>query len=258
MFSYTAEVRALVPLVQLISKKGEKRVQFSPPPNPFDTLVDRWRGADHTAGGNTLISHQPHTSCLQEETCAVSVCACTWPASDVLQTGGAVRTAPNVRFSRCKNAQRMSKQAYAEFSRLICAAAMIRLHCGARAKDGRRRWGGVGGFWAGLGWQTKRTARRCGDSASAFTQAGGRGRGGDRKVRGVIESPCPSHRAHTWRHVHAHTQTLTHTPSPDRHKSLWLNASAAAARVLNAARRGFIPWRRHCHGTHTLTHTFSS
>lgn len=79
------------------SAKGEKRVHF--PLNPFDTRVDRWRGADHTAGGNTLISHQPHTSCLEEETCTVSVCA--RPTSDVLKTGGAAMTrkkAPKVRF----------------------------------------------------------------------------------------------------------------------------------------------------------------
>lgn len=79
------------------SAKGEKRVHF--PLNPFDTLVDRWRGADHTAGGNTLISHQPHTSCLEEETCAVSECA--WPTSDVFKTGGAAmpcKKAPNVCF----------------------------------------------------------------------------------------------------------------------------------------------------------------
>lgn len=49
------------------------------------------------------------------------------------------------------------------------------------------RWTGEvggGGIWAGLGWQTKGAARRRGDSASAFTQAGGYERGGDRKVRG--------------------------------------------------------------------------
>lgn len=215
MFSYTAEVRALVPLVQLISKKGEKRVQFSPPPNPFDTLVDRWRGADHTAGGNTLISHQPHTSCLQEETCAVSVCACTWPASDVLQTGGAVRTAPNVRFSRCKNARRMSKQAYAEFSRLICAAAMIRLHCGARAKDGRRRWGvGGGGCRGVLGGAWLADKENCKEMwGQRFSIHPGRrpwkgwgqeGQGGDREPLSIPP------RTHVEARTRAYTDTHTH------------------------------------------------
>lgn len=81
------------------SSEEEKRVHF--PLNPFEMLVDRWRGADHTAGGNALISHQPHTSCLEEETCTLSVCV--WQASDVFKTGGAAmkesEKAPNVRFS---------------------------------------------------------------------------------------------------------------------------------------------------------------
>lgn len=67
---------------------------------------------------------------------------------------------------------------------------MVFLRCGAKMDRGGGGVGGVagcvcvGGIWAGLGWQTKGAARRRGDSASAFTQAGGYERGGDRKVRG--------------------------------------------------------------------------
>lgn len=35
-----------------VQKKKEKGSFFL---NPSDTLADRWRGADHTAGGNTLV-----------------------------------------------------------------------------------------------------------------------------------------------------------------------------------------------------------
>lgn len=54
--NYTAEVRALIHSARLISiekKKAKKKAFFFL--TPSDTLVDRWRGADHTVGGNTLI-----------------------------------------------------------------------------------------------------------------------------------------------------------------------------------------------------------
>lgn len=68
---------------------------------------------------------------------------------------------------------------------LISAAEMIFLLCGAQARmDRGGSWWWGGQIWAGLGWQTKGAARRRGEGTSAFTQAGGYERGGDRKVRG--------------------------------------------------------------------------
>lgn len=75
-----------------------------------------------------------------------------------------------------------------------------------------------------------------------------------------LSIPC----VHMCRHVHA----LSHTLSSAPHKSLRLNASAAAARFFNAAGRVFIPCRRYrrrtrAHAgapthTHSLRHTSSS
>lgn len=83
------------------------------------------------------------------------------------------------------------------------------------ASEQRRAWvGGGGGQIEGGVWQTKGATRRCGDSASAFTQAGGHKRGiGTGRSEGDGEPPSTLQ-------THAHAQTLTGAP----HKSLSVTA----------------------------------
>lgn len=88
--------------------------------------------------------------------------------------------------------------------------------CFVASEQRRAGLGGGGGrSRAGFGSQTKGATRRCRDGASAFTQAGGHERGGDRKVggwwRATIDPP---------KHTRVHTYKLTWAP----HKSLSLTA----------------------------------
>ena len=69
----------------------------------------------------------------------------------------------------------MSKQAYMAFSQLIYMIERL-LASWQASREGHAE-GVEGGVW-----QTKGATRRCRDSATAFTQAGGHGRGGDSKV----------------------------------------------------------------------------
>lgn len=116
----------------------------------------------------------------------------------------------------------MLEQAYMEFSWLICAADSLALW--SWSKDGQRRW--LRGAGRGLAGRQRELQGDVGTvlqhSPRQEAKKGlGTGRsGGDRE-------PLSIPRVHTCRRVHA----LAHTLSPALYKSLWLNASAAAAQV---------------------------
>lgn len=82
----------------------------------------------------------------------------------------------------------MSKQAYLEFSWLICAAEMIRLHRGARAKmdRGDGGWGGSGRGLAG------RQRELQGDVGTVLQHSPRQEamKGWGQEGQGVIESLC--------------------------------------------------------------------
>lgn len=257
VFSYTAEVRAHVPLVQLISKRGRKGSNSPPPPRI--PLTHWWTdgGVLTTQREGTLWSHISHTRAAWRKKRALRARGPRPLSSRKVEQWRRARTAPNVRFSCWKMRNECQKQAYVEFSWLICTAAMIRLHFEAWAKHGRRRWwggvGGLGGAWLADKENCKEMwGRRFSIHPGRRPRKGWgqEGQGGDREPLSI--SPRTHLEARARALTHTHTLMLT----PDRHKSIWLNASAAATQVLNAAHRGFILCRRYCH--RAQTHTSSS
>lgn len=105
----------------------------------------------------------------------------------------------------------MSKQACMTFSRLIYMTERW-LASWQMSREGAGAGGGGGRSRAGFGWQTKGAMRRCKDGASAFTQAGGHERGGDRKVGGWWRAEV-DHSKHTRMHMYTHSQLGQHEPA---------------------------------------------
>lgn len=79
-----SELSSLQPASSVQKKKDQKTPFFL---NPSDTLADRWRGADHTAGGNTLVLTSAYIPAQRKEQGSHRPCPYALLLCDVFKTG---------------------------------------------------------------------------------------------------------------------------------------------------------------------------